>query len=83
VSRSSRNLPALASPAGRLVAWSEKAAALFRQPLALPWVRDSLGVALFPDRLIVSRVGGAGLRRVKHREIANFAPAAPTCRVRT
>jgi len=34
-------------------------------------------VALFPDRLIVSRVGGAGLRRVKHKEIATFAPAAP------
>jgi hypothetical protein len=45
--------------------------------IASPGLRDELGVALFPDRLIIARVGGGWSRRIKHKEIISLAPAAP------
>lgn len=41
----------------------------------LSWRRDALGVALFPDRIVMARVGG-WRRRLKHRELVEFEPAA-------
>lgn len=38
--------------------------------------RDELGVALFPDRLVIARVGGAWRRRIKHKEAIELAPRA-------
>lgn len=66
MSPSSRNSstadPALRAASGRRIA---------------PILRaDALGVALFPDRLVVARVGGAWSRRLKHKEVVDLAPAA-------
>jgi hypothetical protein len=53
-----------------------KAWAACNRRIAAPWQGDELGVALFPERLIMTRVGGAWRRRCKHKEIVEFAPAA-------
>ena len=44
--------------------------------LALPWRPDRLGVALYPDRLDVARVGGVWPRRLKHRQTVELAAPA-------
>lgn len=46
-----------------------------RISLSLSWRRDVLGVALFPNRIVMARVGG-WRRRLKHRELVEFEPAA-------
>lgn len=37
---------------------------------------DQVGIALFPDRLLITRVGGLWTRKLKHREIVALAPVA-------
>lgn len=49
-----------------------------RRPVAtLPWTRDALGVALFPDRVMIARVSGSWRRKLRHKEIVEIPPAAP------
>ncbi|HSQ03841.1 MAG TPA: hypothetical protein VLN59_07395, partial [Burkholderiales bacterium] len=36
---------------------------------------DRLGIALFPDRLVLARVSGGLRARLKHKEVIAFAPA--------
>jgi len=57
------------------MSWYAKTRSFCRRRIALPWQPDELGVALFPDRLIIARVGGAWRRRLKYKEIIDFAPA--------
>jgi len=38
--------------------------------------RDRMGIALYPDRLVITRTGNGLRRRVKHKEMPGFAPAA-------
>lgn len=72
-----RNKPAVALWRGRLMSWYAKALSFCSRPIALPWASDELGVALFPDRLIIARVGGGWRRQLKHKEIIALAPAPP------
>lgn len=37
---------------------------------------DEIGVALFPERVLITRVGGVWTRRVRHQEVVELAPAA-------
>ena len=43
--------------------------------MSLLWP-DQLGVALYPDRLLLARASGGLRRRLKHKQIITFAPAA-------
>ena len=45
--------------------------------LAERLIADRLGVALYPDRLVLTRVSGGLRRRLKHKETQGFAAAAP------
>ncbi len=72
----SRNKAAVALWRGRLTSWYAKAYAFCIRLFASRWQRDRLGVALFPDRLVIARVGG-WRRQLKHKEIIAFAPAPP------
>ena len=77
MSLSSPDNSGAARPAGRpdaAGALSAKARSLRDRLSAAPAQRDKLGVALFPDRLIIARVGG-WRRQLKHKEIIEFAPA--------
>ena len=38
---------------------------------------DQLGIALFPERLVLARASGGFRRRLVHKEIVAFAPAEP------
>lgn len=38
---------------------------------------DQLGIALFPERLVLARASGGFRRRLLHKEIVAFAPAEP------
>jgi hypothetical protein len=44
--------------------------------VSLLW-RDRLGVALFPDRLLLARVGRGMRARLKHKEMMTLVPAEP------
>jgi hypothetical protein len=59
------------------MSWLASAWSFCNARLAAPWQRDEVGAVLFPDRLIIARVGGAGRRRLKHKEIIGLAPGAP------
>ena len=72
-----RNNPAVALWRGRLASGYAKARFFGGSSIATPWQRDELGVALFPDRLIIARVGGGRHRQLKHKEIIALAPAPP------
>lgn len=43
----------------------------------MPWTRDALGVALFPDRVMIARVGGSWRQKLRHKEIVELPPPAP------
>jgi hypothetical protein len=62
---------------GRLLSGYARAQSVFGRSVATPWQRDKLGVALFPDRLIIARVSQGWHARLKHKEIVTFAPAPP------
>jgi hypothetical protein len=38
---------------------------------------DHLGIALFPERLVIARTSGGFRRRLVHKEIVTFAPSEP------
>jgi hypothetical protein len=57
--------------------WVAGAQSFFRHLSASVMRREELGVALFPDRLILARVGGGWHRRLVHKEIIALAPPAP------
>lgn len=43
----------------------------------LPLWPDRLGIALFPERLLLARVSAGFRRRLLHKEVVDFAPAQP------
>jgi hypothetical protein len=55
--------------------WPNRRARASRGRIASLWRPDDLGVALYPDRLVLARVGGVWPRRLTHREIIDLAPA--------
>jgi hypothetical protein len=48
-----------------------------RNSRAPVWRPDELGVALYPDRLVLARVGGAWRRRLRDRRVLELAAPAP------
>ena len=42
-----------------------------------PLWADQLGIALFPERLVIARASGGFRRRLVHKEIVAFAPSEP------
>lgn len=77
MSPSWRNNPVVASWPGHLGRWYAGARAVFGRSIAMPWQRDELCIALFPDRLIMARVRCGWRPQIKHKEILTFTPALP------
>jgi hypothetical protein len=70
-----RNRAALAHARHRLKSWYASTRIWCRKSIASTWRRDELGVALFPDQLVITRVGG-WRRQPLQKEIIGLAPAA-------
>jgi len=75
VSPSWLNSPAIAAMRGRLKSWYAKARSGCRRLILSAWRRAELGVALFPEHLLITRVGG-WRRKLLAKEIIALAPAS-------